>query len=49
MLHSLVGHTTLNFTLMYIHLVDDEKLKKVFMRYSPGDAVFTGEKITFAF
>lgn len=37
MLQRLLGHTSLNTTQIYIHLIDDQKLKQVFQKYSPGD------------
>lgn len=39
MLQRMLGHTSLNTTKMYIHLIDDEKLKQVFRQYSPGDGL----------
>ena len=39
MLQRMLGHTSLNTTKMYIHLIDDEKLRKVFQQYSPGDGL----------
>lgn len=39
MLQRMLGHSSLNTTRMYIHLIDDKKLRDVFQQYSPGDSV----------
>ncbi len=35
LLQRLLGHTTIQMTQRYVHLVDDEKLKEAFKQYSP--------------
>jgi len=39
MLQHMLGHTSLNTTRMYIHLINDEKLRRVFEQFSPGDGL----------
>ena len=39
MLQRMLGHTSLNTTRMYIHLINDEKLRQVFQQFSPGDGL----------
>ncbi len=39
LLQRLLGHTTIQMTQRYVHLVDDEKLKEAFKQYSPLDAM----------
>ncbi|MBI3871704.1 MAG: tyrosine-type recombinase/integrase [candidate division Zixibacteria bacterium] len=37
LLQRLLGHSTIQMTERYVHLVDDEKLKAAFKQYSPAD------------
>ncbi len=39
LLQRLLGHTTIQMTQRYVHLVDEEKLKEAFKQYSPLDAM----------
>jgi len=39
MLQRLLGHTTLSTTNIYIHLIDDQRLRDVFRQFSPGDGL----------
>jgi len=39
LLQRLLGHTTIQMTQQYVHLVDDQKLKEAFKQYSPLDAM----------
>jgi integrase len=39
LLQKLLGHTTIQMTEKYVHLVDNEKLKVAFKQFSPLDAI----------
>lgn len=39
LLQRLLGHTTIQMTQKYIHLVDDKRLKEAFKQFSPLDAM----------
>jgi len=39
LLQKLLGHTTIQMTEKYVHLVDNEKLKAAFRQFSPLDAI----------
>ena len=37
LLQRLLGHSTIQMTERYVHMVEDEKLKAAFKQYSPTD------------